>query len=192
LPTASGATGDTRVQYQLEDVDDPVIPHTGSRLLAYTKWFNQNPAAPKGFPIAEIQSQNFFRISQPSSVFLNAYGGTSFGYKTGIPAFSLGGAQHLVAWGSNELLTNQYFLFQLGYLRKVASLPPFLGDRLDFIGTYELGKTYRLPNGPEPPNLPTDVAAGLLANTIIGPIEIGGAVGAYGRGRFFFQIGKIF
>jgi NTE family protein len=192
LPTVSGATGDVRVQYGLENVDDPVVPRTGSRLLLYTKWFNQNPAASEGFPLAEIESENFFHVSTPSSVFFNAGGGSSFGYKTGIPAFSLGGAQHLVAWGSNELLTDQYFLFQLGYIRKLASLPPLLGERLDFIGTYELGKTYRLPNGPKPPNLPTDVAAALVAKTIFGPVEIGGAVGAYGRGRFFFQIGRIF
>jgi hypothetical protein len=53
-------------------------------------------------------------------------------------------------------------------------------------------KTYRLPNGPEPPNLPTHFAGGLLAKTIFGPVKIGGAVGAYGRGRFFFQIGRVF
>ena len=173
-------------------MDDPIVPRSGSRLLLYGKWFNQNPAAPEGFPLAEMRSENFFRVNTLSSLFLNAEGGGSFGYKTGIPAFSLGGAQHLVAWGSNELLTDQYFLFQLGYIRKLASLPPLLGDRLDFIGTYELGKTYRLPNGPKPPNLPTDFAAALVAKTIFGPVEIGGAVGAYGRDRFFFQIGRVF
>lgn len=192
LPTVSGATGDIRGQYQLEDTDDPVVPRSGRRLLLYSKWFHVNPGASGGFPLAEVQSKNFFRLSKPSSVFLNAAGGTSFGYKTGIPAFSLGGAQRLFAWGTNELLTNQYFLFQLGYIRKLTTLPPFLGDTLNLIGTYELGKTYRLPNGPEPPNLPTDFAGGLLAKTIFGPIEIGGAVGAYGRGRFFFQIGRVF
>jgi NTE family protein len=72
------------------------------------------------------------------------------------------------------------------------SLPPFLGDKLNFIGTYELGKAYQLPNGPKPPNLPMDFAGGLLATTIFGPVEVGGAVGNYGRGRFFFQIGKVF
>jgi NTE family protein len=192
LPTVSGQTGDIRAQYRLEDTDNPVVPHAGRRLLLYGKGFVANPDAPGAFPLAEVQSGNFFRLSERSSVFFNPSGGTSFGYKTGIPAFSLGGAKHLVAWGSNELLTNQYFLFQTGYLRTLASLPPFLGDRLDFIGMYELGKTYQLPNGPKPPNLPMDFAGGLIATTIFGPVEIGGAVGNYGRGRFFFQIGRVF
>lgn len=192
LPTISGGTGDVRLQYQLDNLDDPVVPRSGQSLKLYTKWFNDNPGAPKGFPLSEIQSQNFFRLSDPSSIFVNAYGGTSFGYKTGIPAFSLGGTQHLLAYSTNELLTNQYFLFQLGYIRQLFRLPPLLGSSVDFIGTYELGKTYQLPNGPKPPELPNDVVGGLVVNTIFGPVEVGGAVGNYGRARFFFRIGRIF
>jgi NTE family protein len=29
-------------------------------------------------------------------------------------------------------------------------------------------------------------------NTIFGPVEVGGAVGNYSHGKFFFQIGRIF
>jgi NTE family protein len=192
LPTISGGSGDVRLRYLLDNLDDPVVPRAGQSLKVYTKWFNANPGAPKAFPLSELQSQNFFRLSDPSSIYLNAYGGTSFGYKTGIPAFSLGGTQHLLAYSTNELLTNQYFLFQLGYIRQLLKLPPLLGSTVDFIGTYELGKTYQLPNGPKPPELPNDVVGGLVVNTIFGPVEIGGAVGNYGRGRFFFRVGRIF
>lgn len=192
LPTVSGATGNVRLQYLLDTLDEPVIPRAGQSLKVYAKWFNANPGAPQGFPLSEIQSQNFFRLNTPSSVYLNAYGGTSFGYDAGIPAFSLGGTQRLFAWGTNELLTNQYFLFQLGYIRQLVKLPPLLGDTLDFIGMYELGKTYQLPNGPRPPGLPNDVVGALVVNTIFGPVEVGGAVGNYDHQKFFFRIGRIF
>jgi NTE family protein len=62
--------------------------------------------------------------------------------------------QRPIAWGTNELLTNQYFLGQIGYIRELAKLPPLLGSTVDFIGILELGKAYKLPNGPSPPNLP--------------------------------------
>jgi NTE family protein len=192
LPTVSGTTGDVRMQYILNRLDDPVIPRAGQALQFYTKWFNTNPASPGGFPLSEIQSRNFFRLSDPSSVFLNAYGGTSYGYKTGIPAFSLGGSQRLVAYGTNELLTNQYFLFQLGYIRRLANLPPLLGDTVNLLAMYEVGKTYQLPIGPKPPNLPMDGAVALIVNTIFGPVEVGGAVGNYGHGKFFFRVGRLF
>jgi NTE family protein len=192
LPTVTGGTGYARLQFQRNTLDDPVIPRAGESLQMYTKGFNANPAAPGAFPLSEIQSQNFFRLDGPSSVFFSAYGGSSYGYKTGIPAFSLGGSQRLVAWGTNELLTNQYFLGQLGYIRELVKLPPLLGSNVEFIGLYEAGKTYKLPLGPNPPNLPMDGAAGIIVNTIFGPVELAGAVGDYGRARFFFRVGRVF
>jgi NTE family protein len=192
LPTVTGGTGDVRLQFQLNTLDNPVIPRSGQSLLLYTKGYNVNPAAPGPFPLSEVQSQSFFRLSEPSSVFFGASGGSSYGYKAGIPAFSLGGSQRLVAWNTNELYTNQYFLGQLGYIRELTKLPPLLGSNIEFIGLAEVGKTYKLALGPKPPNLPLDGAAGIIVNTIFGPVELAGAIGDYGRGRFFFRIGRIF
>lgn len=192
LPTVSGATGDIKLQYSFDRLDDPVVPRTGQRLRFFTKYFNANPGAPHGFPLSELQIQNFFRLSNPTSVFLNAYGGTSYSNKTGIPSFPLGGTTRFVAFGTNELLTNQYFLFQTGYIRKLKTLPPLLGSTVDFLGTLEVGKTYQIPNGPKPPYLPGDIVGALVVNTLFGPVEIGGAVGNYGHAKFFFQMGRIF
>jgi NTE family protein len=192
IPTTSGATGDARIQYQLTTLDDPVIPRSGVGLLIYTKGFSTNPAAPGPFPLSEIQAEAFFRLNEPSSIYVAAFGGSSYGFKTGIPTFSLGGSRQLVAWGTNELLTDQYFLGQVGYIRELAKLPPFLGSSVNFLGIFELGKTYKLPNAPSPPKLPGDVAAGLLVNTIFGPVLIAGTVGDYGHARFYFQVGRVF
>jgi NTE family protein len=192
LPTVSGTTADVKLQYSLNALDDPIVPRSGERLNFSTKYFNTNPRAPQGFPVSELEIQNFFRLSGPSSVFLNAYGGTSYGYATGIPPFLLGGGTRFAAFGTNELLTNQYFLFQTGYIRELKKLPPLLGSTIDFLGTFEVGKTYRLPNGPKPPYLPGDVVGALIVNTVFGPVEVGGAVGDYGHAKFYFQIGKVF
>src|SRR5271166_729023 len=119
LPSLSGTYGDTRIQYKLINVDDPVIPRSGQALQADFFWTNTSPNAPKPYPVGEIVSQNFFRLNEPSSVFLNGYAGTTFNYTTGLPQFSLGGSQRLVAYGINELLMDKYFLFQLGYIRQL-------------------------------------------------------------------------
>jgi NTE family protein len=192
LPTTSGATGNARIQYQLNTLDDPVIPRSGTSLLMYTKGYNTNPAAPGPFPLSEIQAETFFRLNAPTSVFAIASGGSSYGYKTGVPSFSLGGSRQLVAWGTNELITNQYFLGQVGYIRELAKLPPFLGSSVNLLGILELGKTYKLPLSPSPPRLPMDAVGGLLVNTIFGPVLVAGAVGDYGHARFYFQIGRVF
>jgi NTE family protein len=192
ITITSGTTGDVRLQYQLNTLDNPVIPRAGTSLTMYTKGYNTNPGAPGAFPLSEVQFQNFFRLDRQSSVFIGAFGGSSYGYKVGAPAFSLGGSQRLVAWNPNELLTDQYWLGQLGYIRELTKLPPLLGSTVDFIGLLEVGKTYQLSVGPKPPNLPMDAAGGLIVNTIFGPVEIAGAVGAYGHARFFFRVGRIF
>ena len=97
-----------------------------------------------------------------------------------------------MAWNTGELYANQYFLGQLGYIRELSKLPPLLGSNVELLGLYEVGKTYKLPLGPKPPNLPMDGAVGIIVNTIFGPVELAGAIGDYGRGRFFFRIGRIF
>jgi NTE family protein len=192
LPTVSGATGDTKIQYTLDMLDDPVVPRKGEGIQFSTKYYNVNPAAPSGFPVSELHIQNFFQLSDPNTVFFNAHGGTSYGYKTGVPAFPLGGLTRFVAYGTNELLTDQYFLFQAGYIRTLTRLPALLGGAVDLLGMFEVGKTYQLPNGPKPPYLPGDIAGALIVNTLFGPVEIGGAVGNYGHAKFFFQLGRIF
>ena len=125
FPTTSGGTGDVKVQYRRNTLDTAVSPHSGMDLLMYTKGFHAQPSAPGPFPLSEIQSRTFFPLTDhPSSIFFTASGGSSYGFKTGIPSFSLGGSQYLVAWNTNELLTNQYVLGQLGYTRKLGICRP--------------------------------------------------------------------
>jgi NTE family protein len=196
LPTLSGGYGDTKIQYKLLHTDDPVIPRAGQNLQADFLWTNASPLATQQFPLAEIASHNFFRLNEPSSVFLGGFAGTTFNhYNTGLPQFSLGGSQRLVSYGINELLMDKYFLFQLGYIRQLAKLPPLLGSGVYFLGVYEAAQVY----GPRPSSLlnkpsgfPTDAAMGLVVNTIFGPVEVAYAYGDTGHRKVFFQIGRLF
>ena len=195
LPTFSGAYGDTRIQYKLINVDEPVIPRSGQNLQVDFFWTNTSPLAPKPYPVAEVASQNFFRLNEPSSVFLNGFAGSTFNYyNTGLPQFSLGGSQRLVAYGINELLMDKYFLFQLGYIRQLAKLPPLLGNGVYFLGFYEAAQVYgpRYTMVNKASGFPTDGAVGIVVNTIFGPVEAAYAYGDTGHHKFFFQIGRLF
>ncbi|PYY16793.1 MAG: hypothetical protein DMG60_13950 [Acidobacteria bacterium] len=155
-----------------------------------TAWYDANPAATSGFPLSELQIAGFKRFSKPSSIFLTAAGGTTFSSsQTGAPVFSLGGIRALAAYGTNELLNNQYSLFRAGCIRQLAELPPFMRKDFDFIAVYEIGKAYGLPNASR---LPTDAVAGIVINTIFGPVLVGGAYGDTGHHKFFFNLGQIF
>ena len=165
LPTFSGAYGDSRIQYKLINVDDPVIPRSGTEPAGrFSTGRTPAPLATQQYPVAEIASQNFFRLNEPTSVFLNGFAGTTFNhYNTGLPQFSLGGSQRLVSYSINELLMDKYFLFQLGYLRQLAKLPPLLGSGVYFLGIYEAAQVYGPPHTMvnKASGFPTDGALGI-------------------------------
>ena len=194
LPSFSGGYGASKIQYKLDRLDDPVIPRSGQSFQADFLWFNASPQAPAAYPSLQAGGQLFFRLNQPSSIFLNGTAGTTFDYKTGIPQFSLGGSRFLTAYGTNELLMDKYFLFQLGYLRQLAKLPPLLGSGIYFLGVYEAAQVYGPPNTMvnKASGFPTDVAAGLVVNTIFGPFEVAYAYGDTGHHKLFFRVGKLF
>lgn len=188
--TLQGRIGITSLRYNFIGQDDPIVPRRGFDLHFNSQWTDANPGAKAGFPVSELQMTLFKPVTRPSSLFLAADGGTTFTYhQTGVPPFSLGGNQNLLAYGTNEFLTNQYFLFKAGFIHQILELPPIVGDKLYVIGAYEIGKVYDIPNVS---SLPMDGYAGLIVNTFVGPVLIGGAYGATGHHKVFFRLGRVF
>ena len=190
LPNVSGRFGATTLRFALNEVDNPVIPRTGQYMNLSTSWTDANPGAAHSFPVSEGGVVKFIKLNQPSSVYFGARGGTTFGNElVGVPLFSLGGPNTFAAYGENELLTDQYYAFQTGYLRKIVKLPVLLGEGLYFNGLFEVGRVFSPPFKTQTPG---DGVVALVANTIFGPIEFGGAVGTAGHRRVFFKLGRIF
>ncbi len=190
LPNVSGRSGATTLRFALNEVDNPVIPRTGEYMDISTAWMDANPGAAHSFPTSEGKVVKFIKLNQPSSVYFGARGGTTFGNElVGVPLFSLGGPNSFAAYGQNELLTDQYYAFQAGYLRKLAKMPVLLGEGLYFNTLFEAGRVFAPPFKSQTPG---DGVVALVANTIFGPIEFGGAVGTAGHRRVFFKLGRIF
>ncbi|PYT40457.1 MAG: patatin [Acidobacteria bacterium] len=190
LPTVSGRFGATTLRFGLNDVDNPVIPRSGQFMNLSGSWVDANPKAAHSYALSEGQMAKFVKLNNPSSVYFVVRGGTSFGNTlVGVPPFSLGGRNSFAAYGENELLTNQYYMLQTGYLRKVARLPVLLGEGLYFNGLFEVGKVFGPPFRSQ---VPGDVSGSLVVNTIFGPVAFGGAVGTAGHQRVFFKLGRIF
>jgi NTE family protein len=196
LPPEDGRVGFAKVQFLENRLDNAVIPRSGMGFEFTWHWNDANPGANQQFPTARTQLRLFKRIDKPSSIFMTASGGTTFGYQqTGLPVFGLGGSDQLAAYGTNELLTNQFYYFQGGYLRELFALPPLLGDKVYALGTYEIAKPFSLPAADNlllSSHLPMDVTGGVVMNTIFGPILVGGSVGDTDHHRFFFRVGRVF
>jgi NTE family protein len=190
LPTVEGRFGATTLHFELNAVDNPIIPRSGQFGTVAASWIDANPGAAHDYPVAEGMITKFIVLDTPSSIYIGARGGTTFGNElVGIPSFSLGSANEFAAYGQNELLTNQYYIFRSGYIRRLAKIPVLLGEGVYLHGAGEVGKVFSPPLRSQ---VPADGTLGLVINTIFGPIEFGGAVGTSGHRRVFFKLGRLF
>jgi NTE family protein len=190
IPAVDGRTGAARMRYLMDHTDDPVIPRRGIRVELNFRWFDATPGTTSAFPVSDSKVDFFQPVSRVASFFVSSEGGSTFGSRnTGVPQFFLGGASRLSAYGVNELFGNQYYLFRGGYLHELVSLPPFVGKKVYAVGSYEAGKMYGAVNESKFPN---DFAAGVLAETALGPFFVGGSVGDSSHHKWFFQLGRVF
>jgi NTE family protein len=188
--SVSGETGASRFRFITDHRDDPIIPRQGYYGDLDFHWVDTSPGAATSFPNLEARTQFFKAVSAPASVFLLAQGGSTIGYdRTGIPQYFLGGTGGLLAYGQNEVRGDQYYLFRVGYLHRLLTLPPFLGSSLYAVTMYEVGKMF---NDPNVSKLPTDGAAGVIVRTALGPVLFGGSVGDTGHAAWFFALGRVF
>ncbi len=190
LPEPRGRTGISSIRYNLDKLDSPLVPRTGQIAHFRAAWTDSAPGAGKGFPLSEAYIGVVRPVSKRASAYLQTFGGTTFGHDdTGIPQFFLGGPGQLSAYGANELRTNQYWLARVGYVYELFSLPPLLGHKTYFTSTYEFGQAYRAPGASK---LPNDGSLGLVAETLLGPLFVGGSVGDSGHRRVYFSLGRFF
>jgi NTE family protein len=187
-PRVKGRIGDTHVRFNLDRFDNPITPMRGFRLQARSEWWDAKPEAGEAFPLAELSMMGFGPITSKSSVYLGASGGSTLWQNPGgLPPFSIGGSFRLPAYNTNELLTNQYFLFQGGYVRKLGALSPLAGGKILFFAGADISKAYYVQRES---HLPSDGSAGLIINTLLGPVVVGGAIGDAGHYKFYFEIGR--
>jgi len=195
LPTISGRQGLSRVRYVMDRLDNPVVPRKGLGIASEFNFYDARPGAQDKFPSLQLAAQYFKPFHKLDSFYFAISGGTTFAFaKTGVPPFNLGGPLRLSAYGTNEIITNQYMLSQIGYLRQIGELPPILGHKVYFSSFYELAKPYKTHN--EALNgfssVPMDGGAGVLVETLFGPAFIGGSWGDSGHRKVFFKLGRVF
>jgi NTE family protein len=196
-PTVSGRDSYMQFQYNALHTDDPVIPTTGQLANFNTRWYNAYPSIVSSLPTPDFFGSSgafsqFVPFSEKNTFVVGFGAGTIYNsdpVRIGLPIYNLGGPRLFAAYGTNEILTNNYGYGQLSYLRQLAQLPPFLGGKLYFIGRLEAG-TYQ--NAENEFRRPVDGVGGFIVNTIFGPVLIGGAGGDAGHYRFFFQMGRVF
>ncbi|HEY6253248.1 MAG TPA: patatin-like phospholipase family protein [Candidatus Angelobacter sp.] len=197
FPFSSSRIGTTSLKFSLDKLkftlhklEAPVAPRDGMELNSKFQWHDSWLGSRHHFPTAEADLGLFKSVNPAGSLYLKASAGSTLGFTNdGLPSFSLGSPLRLAAYGTNELLTNQFIYARAGYVHRVFVSDSLLGGGIYVTGSYELGKTYGLTGAP---SLPMDATAGVILDYAVGPIFLGGSVGEGGHKKLFFYLGKLF
>jgi NTE family protein len=190
LPNVSGAESVATLRWNYFGQNSPQFPTRGLLLRSSANWFFKSPGAEEGFPQAETRAVYAYPLDERNILFVAGSGGTTFG-KTAPPfqKFPLGGVFRVGGFGRGEFRGDHYLFGELGYLRLLHRLPPFLGGGVFAGGWLDTGKA---SDDFDTASYATSGTGGLLIETRLGPIFVGLSWAEGGRGKFYFALGRIF
>jgi NTE family protein len=194
LPIVHGSTGEFRARFVWDGQDSPSVPSRGSRVVATATRVLQSPGLAQPIGQVDVQSSNFVRLGDKTSLFFDASGGTTFHGSAGpFQVFSLGGPFRLGAYLPDEFLGNHYAYASLGFRRELYRLPQLVGRKIYWGGWYEAGSAFgNQINSRGPVVVRGTFNLGVIADTIVGPIALAGSVSPTGQSRVNFSIGRLF
>ncbi len=189
LPDFRNGAQFARAQYIYDSQDRALVPHFGIRSTSSFGYLYDTPGSPDTL---QFTTQISFAqtLGKKNVVLANLEGGTMFNHDIAQPfRFTLGGPLRLAASAIDQYRGTDYFLVTPGYLRRIRSLPAPLGTSLYLGLTGEVGEM-RAPDAST--SLREDVYFGVVAETPLGVISIGPAIGNAGEHKLVFTIGKLF
>jgi NTE family protein len=190
LPRVGGSNGEFRLRYVYDDQDSPAVPSSGIRLQTDLTHVLQSPGVAHAISQLQVQSSSFVPISEKNSLFVNAsFGLTSQGDAGPFQLYALGGPFRLSAYSQDEFLGNYYGYTAVGFRREFYRLPQLVGKKVYWAAFYEAGSAF---NNPSTFVVRGSMNLGVIADTIVGPVTLGGSVSPTGLTRINFSIGRIF
>lgn len=189
LPDFSGNSQTARVQYKYDSQDRALVPRYGLLLTSSFGYLYDTPGSPSA-PQLYTQLEFAHALNKNNVVLGKFEGGTMFNRDVAQPfRYTLGGPLRLGAEAIDQLRGTDYFLVTPGYLRRIATLPEPLGQRIYVGATAEAGQM-RSPDGQTVTR--EDLYFGVVAETPLGVITIAPAIGSNGQHKLLFTVGKFF
>jgi NTE family protein len=198
LPELHGRETRARLAWRYDAQDSAVVPSTGVRATARIDYIADSPDAPAeaatdrsndGVTQAEIQSSQFWSVRRTDRLFLAGGAGTTWGHPLPTEQFQLGAPFRLGAYDVGEFRGDSYGVLSAGYLRGVGRLPDFLGSGIFLGGWVETGSAF---DDIDSARLRTNLSVGAIADTLVGPVILGGSFSFDGAWRYYIGIGRLF
>ncbi len=201
LPGADGVEREASVHAILDTEDSPSVPSRGvyARASARRLWAAPVPTgdpsrtagipAPQRFWQAQADVSGVHSLSERNRLFARVAGGTSFGAQPYVEDFSLGGPFRMSAFRNDELRGSNFALAVAGYLRQLPRLPAWVGGRAYLAAWLEGGSAFLAHTDP---SWHGDVSTGLIVDSLVGPLFVGGSWGPDGHHRVYVSLGPLF
>ncbi len=188
-PEYSGGWQAARVRYVFDNQDRALVPHFGVRSVTQAGYLysavgsHNTPQIATKFTFAiPLHKKDIFDFDVDAGTMLHRNVSQPFLY-------TLGGPARLGASAVDEYRGTDYFVISPGYLRRLAQMPKPLGQSIYLAAAFEAGQM-RSPFAPTVTR--QDVYLGVVAETPIGVIAFGTAVGDAGRRKLIFTLGRAF
>jgi NTE family protein len=199
LPSLSGEQSIARLDWTHDSQDNPIVPSRGVHVVSELRHYLSSPMpdvetdrSTDGVTQFEAGMSWAWSLDRGARNRLFAIGGagSSFGDRP-LPTeqFALGGPFQLSALDGGERRGDNFVLTTGGYLRQVARLPDFMGGAVLAGGWLEFGSAF---DDWDTAAFDTNASLGIIAETLLGPVFVGGSAGSDGASRFYVGIGRIF
>jgi NTE family protein len=200
FPEVNGKETGAELLWRLDTQDSPVVPSTGILSQVRLSHVFNGPdivvgdqSVRRDGTLTQLSgtASEFWSVGPANRLF--AYGGVGTSFFNSTPLlpdqFELGGPFRLGGYESGELRGPNYYVATGGYLRRIGRLPDFVGGPV-FAGAWlENGDAFDEWRGA---GWRTNGGAGVMMDTIVGPVLIAGSWGFDGRFRLYLAIGRIF
>ena len=199
IPDVNGTQQFASLRVTLDFQDDGVVPSRGVYARAEARQYlkgarvegQESPGAFRErdrLQSVEVDASIYIPASARGRVFLRGAAGSSFGTRTIVNAFTLGGPFRIGSMNTGELRGSNFLLGNAGYLHQVARLAEgtlgtmFAGGWVDYGSAFEEldAASFRACfNG------------GLIMRSPLGPVFLAAGVDTKGRGRLSIGVGTL-
>jgi len=199
LPAIEGKETAADLTWRLNTQDSPVIPSRGVAARVRTQYIFDGPQIDPPLPTSrssvglvqlETNGSVFHTVRADDRLFFTWGFGTSFDKSPlQLQQFHLGQPFRLGAFDVGQLNGDHYYVGTVGYLRHLSRLPDFLGGPILAGAWLENGDAF---NDWKDAGFRSQAGAGLLADTLLGGVLIGGTAGFDGRWGWYISVGRLF
>lgn len=200
LPEVRGRESVAEMVWRYDGQDSPVVPSTGtlatlrlSHALDGPRLRSRDGSTPSGDErVTQLAgtASRFFAIRDTGRIFSYLGAGTSFDRAPPVATqFQLGLPLRLGAFGTGELRGPHFYFATAGYLYQVKRLPDFIGGPVYAGSWVESGDAFQTWSAA---GVRVNIGAGLIMDTLLGPVMVAGTGDRHGRWRTFVGVGRIF